>query len=521
MGRLLLSNSASEHLIAFLRDREDLLRKLGFRIVENGRPARAGEIYVGSRVELESPLIGNTSIPSIAHMRLESSLSDDREFLDMLTSLRPFISCQYTPYGNVWLKAEDVREHVHLTCPFCGEELDCVISHSGDIFPDTCNCGVSIAIDVTDGSVFSVLEVADLGVRNERVRAGLVEYAAVELKDIPFDVKEGLIKVLHSPGEEFVANTINTTHVISESFTASGPEGESAMPAYPDDTLYDGIIYFSADKPKTNRDVSKPKDHELCVLFYRKSSEKESLLIAESASPVVARKIRAVFHRLKESYSVLVNGEEVEDPSQIVPGAAIEIASEMFIPGEDRVIVPVHYGRVSPKDPIFLLDPLLNIDTTRDGYMVLERAELHEVTLRCPFCGEKETYIFSCESKEAYPSACNCGAAVSAAEFIPLPETTEEGFVKTLNRVYEKIGNGEILSPADMSAFLQLKTGYIVGRKVIDGREWIKVKKLTEKLRNLPLPCISSMEVPATIWLVNTDYCWVAFEREDIEFLSD
>jgi len=518
MGRFLLTDSASEHLIAFLRDREDVLRKLGFRIVENGNPARAGEVYVGSRVELESSLIGNTSIPSIAHMSLEPSISEDREFLDLLSRLRPFITYQYTPYGNVWLKAEKVEGHVHLTCPFCGEELDCVFSHSGDIFPDTCKCGVCIAIDVTDGSFFSVLEVADFGVRNERVRAGLVEYAAIVLKDIPEDLKKQLIEVLYSPAEEAV---INTTHITNESFTASGPEDEPSMP-YPDDTLYDGIIYFSADRPKAKdaRGKPKPKDHELCAVFYRKSSDKETLLIAESASPLVARKIRGVFHRLKESYSILVNGEEVKEPSQIVPGATIEIASELFVPHGDRVIIPVQYGRMSSKDPVFLLDPLLNIDTTREGYIILERAKIHEVTLKCPFCGEEETYIFSCDSEEAYPSACNCGAAVSATNFPPLPETTEEGFMKALNRLFDKIERGEMFTSTDMSTFFQLRNGYIVERKTADGKEWVKVKKLTEKVRNLPVPCFSSMEVSATIWLVNMDCCWVSFEKEDIEFVS-
>lgn len=512
MGKLLLSNSASEHLVSFLRDREELLRKLGFRIVENGNPARAREVYVGSRIELESSLLGNTSIASVAFMTLEPSISEDREFHDLLSRLRPFITYQYTPHGNVWLKAEEVEGHVHLSCPFCGEEMDYVISQSGDIYPDTCKCGVSVAIDVTDGLYFSVLEVADLGVRGEKVRAGLVEYAAIELKGIPENLREKLIKVLYAPAEEVV---LHTTH---ESYTALGSGDEPPMPSYPDDTLYDGIIYFSADRPKA-RDRPKTRNHELCALFYQKSSEKESLLITESASPLVVRKIRAVFHRLKESYSVLVNGEEVKDPSQIVPGATIEIASELFIPQGDRVVMLVQYGRMSPKDPIFLLDPLLNIDTTRDGFIILERAELHEVTLKCSFCSEEETYLFSRESEETYPSACNCGAAVSATEFIPLPETTEESFIESLNRLFNKIENCDMLTPTDVGTFFQLKTGYIVERKIVDGREWVKVKKVTEKVRNLPFQCFSSIEVPATIWLVDVDDCWIAFEREDVEFL--
>lgn len=466
MGRILLSNSASEHLIAFLRKKENILRELGFRIVENDRPARADELYVGSRIELESSLIRNIG-SMIACIHLEPGMEED--FLTALAKLKPFISSERL-YRDIWLKAEEVAGHIYLTCPFCGEKLEYAIFRSGGIFPDACTCGVSVAIDITDGSNFSVLEVVDLGVRNKKVKAGTVEYAAVELKDLSPELRETLTMLLYNPENELHAK--------------------------------------------------KTEKLELCAVFYREHLKMESLLITESASPMVVRKIRAVFNAIKRSYTVLVNNQIAEEPSQIIPGAKIEIASELFIPHEhNSVILPVRYDDLSPEDPIWLLCPLLNIETTTDGFTMLKKTELHEETIKCPFCGEEETYLFSSENEKVYPSACSCGAAVSVTELSYLPGTSEEDFTRTLTRFSEKIIEAGTISPADIVIYHQLKTGYIVGKEVIHGREWVKVKKLVERVRDLPYPCIYSMEVPETMWLTDMDgYCWIAFEKEDIAF---
>ena len=46
MGRLLLTNCSDERILELLRGKENILRKLGIRILENGNPVRAEEVYV-------------------------------------------------------------------------------------------------------------------------------------------------------------------------------------------------------------------------------------------------------------------------------------------------------------------------------------------------------------------------------------------------------------------------------------------------------------------------------------------
>ncbi|WP_202320391.1 hypothetical protein [Archaeoglobus neptunius] len=514
MGKLLLSNNADEVLINFLRDRDKIFRKLGVRILEDGRPAKTDEIYVGSKIELESPNFRNA--PDVSRVVMELTPDMRSEFFYLLPKLRPFVSYEYTPLGShLWLHAEEKIERVRLTCPFCGAEGEYALSQSGVIYPDICECGVNVSVDVSDGLNFSVTGIADFGVRGKRVKAGVVEYSAAKLEGVPKSFEERLIDVLHTPeaGTDGPLTLPAKGDSPLHTGALTGKTPENCHLNYPDDSLYDGAVYF------TKRE--KPLHRELCVVFYRKNFDKERLLIAESASPLIVSKIKAVFHRLKDSQlSVLVDGKEVEDPSNLVPGVAIEIASELFIPQGEKMVLPVQLGDLPPDSPFFLLDPLLDISITDDGFITLEPAELHEATLKCPFCGEEETYLLSSQSDETYPSTCDCGAMVSAVDFVPLPEINEESLEKFLNRVVEKTEYGEALSPVEESILSQLDKGYIVEKRTVEGVEWIKVKKLTERARGVPYPCLNSIVVPTTVWLTDLGHCWIAFEKDDVEYVT-
>lgn len=507
MGRLLLTNCSDERTLELLRGKEEILRKLGIRILENGNPVRAEEVYVGSKIELESPQFRNTSIPSIVHIPLETTLEEDPKFMELLTKLSPLVSYEYTPYGSLWLKAEKLADGFSLVCPLCDVKLDFVISHAGDLYPSRCACGADIAFDVSDGNTFSVLGVADLGVRGEIVKVGLVEYAAVRVEDIPNDLRQRLINVLQTPDDVYM----------------EGDEEGLDIPPYPDDTLYDAVEHFSLDRTVGKKeDVSKSaplsENPELCIVFYRKDSEKESLLITESASPTAVRKIRAVFHRLKEKYSILVNGKEADSPSQIVPGVKIELASEELIPHGDGAVIMQLLDKVFDKDPLTLLTPLIEIDTKTDGYILLKKAKIQEISLKCPFCGKEDTYLYTVENEKVFPSSCDCGAAVYSLKHLTLPETTEEDLNKRIEKLFHKLNKGELPTPDEIAMLKQLETGYTVERKVIEDTDWLKSKKITKKARNLPYPCLTSIIVPATVWYADLQDCWIAFEMEDVDF---
>jgi len=120
-----------------------------------------------------------------------------------------------------------------------------------------------------------------------------------------------------------------------------------------------------------------PEHYRVCAVFL--SHREKVIELTDSATPLVVRKLRAVFWALKNADVVVeVDGIAAESSQDVVPGKRIAVRSKRFELTE--------YGVKVPEGVLHILSPLLYV--VEDGSV--EAAETREVAVECPFCGERE-----------------------------------------------------------------------------------------------------------------------------------
>jgi|Deesub1362B_J571_1020462.scaffolds.fasta_scaffold00101_20 hypothetical protein len=271
-------------------------------------------------------------------------------------------------------------------------------------------------------------------------------------------------------------------------------EEEAEGPSTPEDESDTEGCFFFDDEPPTV-----PEHYRVCAVFL--SHSEKVIELTDSATPLVVKKLRAVFWALENAdVTVEVDGTVAESSQDIVPGKRIAVRSERFELTEHGVRVP--------RSVMHLLSPLLY--EVEDGSV--EAAETYEVAVECPFCGERGEYLFSPESEIVYPATCDCGAMLSARKELALPWAgNEDEFVERAYSLLEK----SVYSKRDVAVAELMLEGYIVNEVEKSGRRWLKIKKVSERKRNLNYPCTSWQEYFTDVYATNVRNCWLLFEKDE------